>query len=98
MKVSDLTFRPRPLHGPDDLTEKATHKFPNGYGVSVLRGGESAYTDGGTYEIAVTRDGILDYSTPITDDVLAYQTEEEANAALAAIAALPPAPTPKADN
>lgn len=70
--------------------EQAKIRFPNGYGASVIRGGLFFYTDGGTYEIAVLdRDGIT-YETPITDDVLGYQSEDEANAVLKAIEELPP--------
>jgi hypothetical protein len=64
--------------------------FENGYTASVLKGRPGAfYTDGGTYEIAVIRDGDLDYSTPVTNDVLGYLSEEEASKALEDIAALP---------
>lgn len=65
-------------------------KFANGYGASVINDGYGA--DQGLYELAVLNStGALTYETPITDDVLGYQTEDEITAALDAIAALPAA-------
>lgn len=69
--------------------ERATHEFANGYTASVLRGGPF-YTAGGTFEIAVMHNDKITYDTPITNDVLGYLSEQEANAALADISALPP--------
>lgn len=86
MKIKDLDFQPHPNKYTGG--ERAVVTFPNGYSASVLRGG-TAYTENGTYEIAVMRDGQIDYSTPITDDVLGYLSTEEAEQALAGIAALP---------
>lgn len=86
--IDRLIWTPGPLGG-----GQAKITFPNGYGASVLRGG-AAYTAGGTYEVAVLHNGDITYDTPITDDVLGYQDEAEANAALAAIAALPAKETP----
>lgn len=69
--------------------ERAKVTFPNGYGASVLRGGQF-YTADGTYEIAVLGpNGDIAYDTPITSDVLGYLSEDEANQALADIEALP---------
>ncbi len=82
--IDKLTWTPRAAIG----GEQAIVKFPNGYSASVLRGGHS-YSAGGTYEIAV-----LGPDGDITYDVLGYQTEAEANAVLAAIAALPAAASP----
>lgn len=60
--------------------------FPNGRSASVIN---HKYSYG--IELAVLDDrGIIDYSTPITDDVLGYLTKDELHAALHAIAALPP--------
>jgi len=85
MKISDLDWKPYPV---GIGGERAVVKFPNGYGASVLRGGPF-YTDGGTFEIGVTAEGgSLTYETPITDGVLGYQTEAEANQVLADIEAL----------
>jgi hypothetical protein len=52
--------------------------FNNGYGVSVVKG---EYTYGGRdglYELAVLgSDGKLCYSTPVTDDVEGYLSEDD---------------------
>lgn len=56
--------------------------FENGYGVSVVFG-RRWYSNGvDTYELAVMKNGGLCYSTPITDDVLAYLTEEKVTKAM----------------
>lgn len=68
--------------------ERAVVTFDNGYSASVLRGG-AGYSGNGSYEIAVMRNGHLDYTTPIASDVLRYLSEDEANQTLADIAALP---------
>jgi hypothetical protein len=81
------------------------YRFENGYGASVVRFSEhhgagilaSSYGgDKGLWELAVLRfagDEIdrfrLIYDTPITDDVLGYLSEEEVDANLAKIEALP---------
>lgn len=85
MKFSDLNFQP---HGNyPDTGIAARHFFPNGYGISVVRftspygSGGSYGADEGLYESAVLKgtedDWKLCYDTPITDDVLGHQTEEE---------------------
>lgn len=64
-------------------------RFPNGYGASVIDDGYGG--DSGLYELAVLNpDGRLDYSTPITDDVLGWLTAEDVTARLDEIAALTP--------
>ncbi len=86
----DLKWEPHPskLGG-----KRAIHVFANGWAASVLRGGPF-YTRGGTYELAVMDGDGVSYETPITDNVLAYQSKKKINAALAAIAALPNAEKP----
>ena len=63
--------------------------FKNGYGFSVLEGG-IAY---GGRELAVLKgnetEWSLDYTTPITDDVVGYLDLEQAAKLIADIAALP---------
>lgn len=53
-------------------------QFPNKYGASIVGGGPGAYGDGNkTFEVAVLYDGNICYDTPITNDVLGYQTEDD---------------------
>ena len=72
--------------------QQLVFRFPNGYGASLIN---SPMSHGN--EIAVARfdgdncdDWHLDYDTPITRDVLGHLTLPEIEAALDAIAALPP--------
>lgn len=83
--LKDLDFEP---HSAGLGGQSAKIAFPNGYGASVLRGGPF-YTTDGTYEIAVIHNGDIDYTTPITDDVLGYVPESEVERYLNEIAALP---------
>ena len=64
--------------------------FPNGYGASVITG-EMFYTDAEhPYELAViSPSGELDYTTPITDDVLGHLDRSEVEGVLEQIQALP---------
>ena len=73
MKFKDLVFEKHPVAL---LNSKAFHRFPNGYGVSVIDG-DYTYCDKGTYEVAIIKDGEICYDTPLTDDVLRYQTPED---------------------
>jgi hypothetical protein len=55
-----------------------TFEFPNGYGASVIRHKFSYGGDRGLWEVAVLDSvGNLCYTTPITDDVLGYLSEED---------------------
>ena len=87
IKVTELTFtiHPNEYFG----GERTEHTFPNGYTASIITGGNAYTSKHQPYAIAVMRDGRLDYTTPITDDVLGHLTEQEANDVLAAIEALP---------
>lgn len=69
------------------------YRFDNGYGASVICHSGSYGNDRGLWELAVIRytDGdkyVLDYSTPITDDVIGYLDEDEIIALLVRIGAL----------
>lgn len=86
MTIKELEFEPHPagMGG-----TQATIEFDNGYGASVITG-KMFFTDSKhPYEIAVLNGESIDYTTPITDDVLGYLNEEEANEILAKIEALP---------
>lgn len=67
---------------------RATLAFANGYTISVIDG-PNAYCGPGSYEVAVMHDGRCVYDTPITNDVLGYQTAADVSALMARIAALP---------
>ena len=70
----------------------ATLQFDNGYGVSVARHSISYGHDAGLYELAVLDAlGRLTYDTPITSDVLGWQTPEQVTELMHRVAALPPA-------
>lgn len=69
---------------------QTVYKFLNGYGASVICGGTYTYGDDEhPYELAVLKfygeaSGLC-YDTPITDDVIGYQTEEQINELLVKI-------------
>lgn len=63
--------------------------FGNGYGVSVITGGYGS--EAAPYELAVLKDGALDYTTPITNDVIGHLTAPEVLDLLQQIADLPKA-------
>ncbi len=83
MKFSDLKFEPHANY--PDTGIAARHFFDNGYGVSVVRFttefGGSYGADVGLYEVAIikgTEDNWnITYDSPITGDVLGWQSEEE---------------------
>ena len=58
-------------------SKHAVMEFENGYGVSVIFG-EQFYSNGiDTYEVAIIKDNHVCFDTPLTDNVLAYQNENE---------------------
>lgn len=67
-------------------------EFENGYGASVISGFGAYGNSISPYELAVIRwfgDTFeLDYTTPLTDDVIGWLTEEEVNGLLDKIKAL----------
>ena len=92
MKFSDLDFQPHVNYPVSGIHAK--HFFPNGYGVSVIQfttpyGSGSYGAEEGLYELAVLKgveeDWNICYDTPITDDVLGYQSEEEVEVLLCEI-------------
>jgi hypothetical protein len=63
---------------PAGMGEQCIVQFQNGYGASIVKGEHTYGGRDGLYEIAVFgKDGQISYSTPITDDVLGYLTEED---------------------
>lgn len=84
----DLEFGPHPASWGFD--GQATMKFENGYGISVIHG-EFAKGGPGTYEIAVLSGKwqSLDYSTPITDDVIGGLSPDEVTTVMHEIQKLP---------
>ncbi len=94
MKFCDLDFHP---HGsfPDGIA--ARYFFPNGYGISVVRfttpfGSGSYGAQEGLYEVAVLKgieeDWEICYDTPITDDVIGYQTVDNIDNLLSQVKSL----------
>lgn len=71
---------------------QALHKFANGYGASVIRTPHSYGGEEGLYELAVRRGNSLDYTTPVTDDVEGWLSEDDVTRLLREIEALPAAP------
>ena len=89
MKIEDLDFKPHPT------STSGTHAetfFANGYGTSIVTGRMFYTTDSQPYEIAVLKgtkeQSDICYSTDVTDDVLGYLTEDEANMTLKMISDL----------
>lgn len=82
MKFADLKFEKRSAFPYFDT--QATHKFPNGWEVSVTTG-EGAY---GGLELAVLRDDDLHYDNPVArGDVRGWLTEADVDALLAEVEA-----------
>jgi hypothetical protein len=70
----ELNFQPHPA----GMGQQCIVQFPNGYGASIVQGPHTYGGKDGLYEIAVFgKEGEISYSTPITDDVLGYLSEEE---------------------
>ena len=58
-------------------SKHAVMEFENGYGVSVVFGDQFCSNGIDTYEVAIIKDNHVCYDTPLTDNVLAYQNENE---------------------
>ena len=68
---------------------QARMKFENGYEVSVLCGKEFNSNGKDTYEVAVMHDGKLCYDTPVTSNVIPYQSADEVTEVMQEIQQLP---------
>ena len=63
---------------PTGMGQQCIVQFSNGYGASIVQGPHTYGGKDGLYELAVFgKDGHITYSTPITDDVLGYLSEQE---------------------
>ena len=94
MKFEDLVFKETGLF--QTINKKhyqAKVFFPNGYGASVIYGYGVYGSDKAPYELAIIKgndvDFVIVYDTPITDDVVSYQTAEQITELLEKIEALP---------
>ena len=83
MKFTELNFKC------NEIGVRAFHEFANGYCASVIRGPWTYGGEKGLFELAVMHDGKLDYTTPITEDVIGHLTEAQVEGLLAQIEALP---------
>ena len=86
MKLKGLKFK---AQHPDIGGCQAVIEFDNGYGASVVSGGIAYTSERLPYELAVLKDGEICYDTPVTDDVLGYQTSDSVASLLNQIASLP---------
>lgn len=93
MKFEDLVFEETGLF--KFINEKryqAKVFFQNGYGASVIYGYGVYGTDEAPYELAIIKGNDEDfeiiYDTPITDNVVSYQTAEQITELLEKIEAL----------
>ena len=69
--------------------ERYIFQFENGYGASVIRNHLSYGGPEGFYELAVLKDGKINYKTPITNDVIGWLDPDEVEELLDKIKALP---------
>ena len=77
--------------------KQARMTFENGYGISVLLGGDGIYSNGiDTYEVAILYNDELCYDSGLCDDVLGHQTEGEITELMEKIQLLPNKNTKKA--
>lgn len=69
--------------------ERYIFQFANGYGASVIRNSQSYGGPEGFYELAILKDGKINYKTPITNDVIGWLDPDEVEELLDKIKALP---------
>ena len=92
MKIPTLE-RPHPTMG----GVQRLYRFSNNRGASVIQSRYSYGSQEGKWELAVltftgedVTNFFIDYTTPLTDDVLGYLSEEEVDDLLGQVEALPP--------
>lgn len=64
-------------------------EFDNGYGIDIIKHNGSYGREDDLFEIAVMKDGECCYSTPITDDVVGWLSDDEVMDYVAQVQALP---------
>lgn len=74
-KFKDLVFEDR--NEGLGFDTQAVMYFKNNYGVSVITGRSAYSNEEKPYEVAILYNNEITYSTPITDDVLGYNTEKD---------------------
>lgn len=85
---NDLEFQE--AIGGSEFGIRARITFDNGYGASVVKGEHTYGGRDGMYELAVLdSNGELDYTTPITDDVIGYLRPEDVTDVMFKIQQLP---------
>jgi len=84
-KFSDINF----VKYTDPEGIKGRINFKNGYTASVVKTESSYGGSEGLYELAILKDNHMCYTTPITNDVLGYLSEEEVTNILNQIDNLP---------
>lgn len=85
MKINELKFE---AHPSSIAGTRAVAEFNNGFRASVISGDMFYCSVDKPYEIAVMDKNGVTYSTPLTDDVFGYLSEDEANKILSDIEAL----------
>lgn len=85
-----FNYTERSLHG----GVQRLYRFDNNWGASVIRHDSSYGSDRGLWELAVIRYSddsdkfVLDYTTPITDDVVGHLTDADVEKLLVQIGEL----------
>lgn len=92
----DLEFNGAAKRNPF-VVEQAIMFFPNGFGVSVIRGSMTHGGKDGKYELAILtgspEDYELCYDTPITSDVLGYLTPDDVTSYMVKVQSLSTLPS-----
>jgi len=70
----DIVFKTNPMGEEFGIISRT--KFKNGYEASVVKSEHSYGGRNGLYELAIFKHGKICYTTPITDDVIGYLTED----------------------
>ena len=80
---SDLVFKPYPcptigtFDGCKNNEKIAQMNFSNSYGISVILGKSFGSNGVDTYEVALLKDGVINYRISPTNDIIGYATEDK---------------------